>query len=173
MHKNKNRLVRKAVTRAEVYAAIDSERAYQDSMWPEDAPADPRPLSIGEGILLIEEYHTRALIEIDSLQSIRKIAGIAVRCLENHGGSTEHAQGTLSRQEVYVKLDELCNTHKEEEDLKILVALAMIKHLMIEARAAWARERRPALKALEKIWEIAAVAVRCMEANGAPLRQAA
>ena len=34
---------------ASVFAAIDSERDYQDSFWPENAPADPRPLSLCAG----------------------------------------------------------------------------------------------------------------------------
>lgn len=34
--------------RSEVYALIDGERSYQDIVWNENAPADPRPLSIGE-----------------------------------------------------------------------------------------------------------------------------
>lgn len=36
-------------TRNEVFAAIDTERAYQDSLWPQDGrPEAPNPLSIGE-----------------------------------------------------------------------------------------------------------------------------
>jgi hypothetical protein len=76
-----------------VYAAIDSEREYQDRVWSENAPTDPRPLSIGKDILLIEEYVTKARLawskemrpELGALEQIRKIAGIAVRCMENHG----------------------------------------------------------------------------------------
>jgi len=87
------------IPRSEVYAAIDSERDYQDRVWAENNPAnpthptDPRPLSIGEDILLIEEYARRARAkwtgelrpEIGALDIIRKIAGIAVRCMETHG----------------------------------------------------------------------------------------
>lgn len=84
-------------TRQEVFAAIDGERAYQDGQWPENAPSDPRPLSIGEYILLIEEYCAKARLEwsrarrpeIEALHQIRKIAGIAVRCMENHGAPTQ------------------------------------------------------------------------------------
>jgi len=79
------------VKRDEVYAAIDTERAYQDDKWGE--AVDPRPLSIGEDILLIEEYVLKARQawstehrpEVGALEQIRKIAGIAVRCMENHG----------------------------------------------------------------------------------------
>jgi hypothetical protein len=80
-------------SRYHVYEAVDSERNYQDKMWSENAPADPRALSIGEDILLIEEYCAKARLawskemrpELTALEEIRKIAGIAVRCMENHG----------------------------------------------------------------------------------------
>ena len=78
-------------TREEVYAAIDGERNYQDETWPE--PESSTHLSLGEEILLIREYVERAQREWtglpgnppEALAMVRKIAGIAVRCLENHG----------------------------------------------------------------------------------------
>jgi hypothetical protein len=80
-------------TREAVYAAIDGEREYQDRVWGNGPSLDSRPLSIGEDILLIEEYVARARDswsrearpELGALHMIRKIAGIAVRCMENHG----------------------------------------------------------------------------------------
>lgn len=83
-------------SRTEVYAAIDGERDHQDKVWGDGPAADPRPLSIGEDILLMEEYLVRARLEwtkvgrpeIEALHMIRKIAGIAVRCMENHGAPT-------------------------------------------------------------------------------------
>ena len=81
------------IPRKEVYAAIDGEREYQDGTWSESSYVDPRPLSIGEDILLMEEYLAKARLawsqerrpEINALHNIRKIAGIATRCMENHG----------------------------------------------------------------------------------------
>ena len=89
------------ITRAEVYTAIDTERAYQDRVWEHNNPANPLPagdgvarsLSIGEDILLMEEYLAKARLqwtiekrpEVGALDIIRKIAGIAVRCMETHG----------------------------------------------------------------------------------------
>jgi hypothetical protein len=78
-------------TRAEVYEAIDTERAYQIALWG-DAQGQ-RPLSIGEQILLVEEYAARArkewsvakAPEHEALVMMRKIAGIAVNCMEHHG----------------------------------------------------------------------------------------
>ena len=79
---------------SDIYAAIESERAYQDSLWKDvDHPEHSNPLEIGEFILLIEEYVMRAREEwsgepkpeIAALNTIRKIAGIAVNCMEQHG----------------------------------------------------------------------------------------
>lgn len=77
-----------------VFSAIDSERDYQDSLWPEKHdPSVANQMSIGDFILLIEEYASRArkdwteeyAPEMDALNGIRKIAGIAVNCMEQHG----------------------------------------------------------------------------------------
>lgn len=70
----------------EVYSAINTERDYQDSL-------NGRTLEIGEEILLLEEYIVRARVqwtgnfasEESTLHMIRKVAGIAVRCMEHHG----------------------------------------------------------------------------------------
>jgi hypothetical protein len=75
-------------TRAEVYAAIDSERTYQDALWPQDDPQ-----TIGEFVLLLDEYVARARAEwtvekkpeMRTVNIIRKVAGIAVNCMEQHG----------------------------------------------------------------------------------------
>jgi hypothetical protein len=74
-------------TRAEVYAAIDTERAYQDDLW------QGNKLTIGEFILLLSEYTDRAKHEWSTekkpeqraLEFVRKVAGIAVNCMEQHG----------------------------------------------------------------------------------------
>ena len=80
--------------REDVYAAIDTERDYQDAKWPQDGrPEAPNPLSVGEFLLLIEEYAAKARTEWANekkpeertLREIRKIAGIAVNCMEQHG----------------------------------------------------------------------------------------
>lgn len=80
--------------RDEVYKAIDTERKYQDSVWHrKEGEDDPNPLSIGEFILLLNAYSDQARDqwlkepkpEINALNTIRKIAGIAVNCMEQHG----------------------------------------------------------------------------------------
>ena len=87
------------ISRQQVYEAIDSERNYQDKIWAENNPinplhpTDPRPLAIGEEILLLEEYVLKARFvwskesrpEIGALDDMRKIAAIAVRSMETWG----------------------------------------------------------------------------------------
>jgi len=75
------------IPRAEVYAAIDSERAYQDTLVRNDV-LDQSPM---EQLALIE--YICAQMKADwynnpgypKLDYVRKIAGIAVRCMEMHG----------------------------------------------------------------------------------------
>jgi len=81
-------------TRAEVYAAIDGERDYQDSLV-DDRFEKPRiELNIAGELVLLREYLRRTeLVYAENpghvppavLDSIRKIAGIAVRALEQNG----------------------------------------------------------------------------------------
>ena len=89
-------------SRAEVYAAIEGERAYQDFLWPQDGqPGFPNPLTIGEFVLLLEEYCARARLEwsyekkpeMRTLGVVRKIAGIAVNCMEQHGAPRRETGG--------------------------------------------------------------------------------
>jgi len=77
-----------------VYAAIDSERRYQDRVWTESGSAgNPNPLTIGEFLLLIEAYVAQARTDWsrepkpvrEALHGLRKIAGIAVNAMEQHG----------------------------------------------------------------------------------------
>jgi len=85
------------MNRAEVYAAIDSERTYQDRVWAENAGRVPEaPVrTVAEELLMLEEYvakaraawtaaprSTEVAVTTDVL---RKCAGICVRAMENHG----------------------------------------------------------------------------------------
>ncbi len=76
------------IPRSEVYAAIDGERDYQDETWPEGEDQ-----SLGEFILMLESYVSQAREqwrvvaepEINAHHSVRKIAAVAVQCMEKHG----------------------------------------------------------------------------------------
>ena len=80
-----------AEPREQVYTKIDAERNYQDSLSTQHLG---KPTIEGE-LLMLQEYINKARIawtdnfedndEEPARHFIRKIAGIAVRCLENHG----------------------------------------------------------------------------------------
>lgn len=89
--------------RVMVYAAIDSEREYQDTVWQSNA-LEPR--TVAEELLMLEEYVVRARKvwtdeprETEALvttEVIRKIAGIAVRAMENHGAPGRTGYGVFT-----------------------------------------------------------------------------
>lgn len=81
--------------RKEVYEAIDSERAYQDSRWNESTTTSGGHHSISEWLAYIEDYLREAqhllarepkqVSDPKAIQIVRKIAGMAVKCMEEHG----------------------------------------------------------------------------------------
>jgi len=88
-------------SRQEVYAAIDSEREYQDRIWRlQEDPSFANELTIGEFVLLVQAYVDKARItwvdepkpETETLHIMRKIAGIAVNCMEQHGAPHREIQ---------------------------------------------------------------------------------
>lgn len=80
------------VARQKVYDAIDTERAYQEIM---EAKFGWQPKKkVGEWIVLINHYTTKlneawstATGDDEALKVMRKIAGIAVHCMEENGVS--------------------------------------------------------------------------------------
>ncbi len=89
-------------SREEVYAAVDSERAYQQSFWPITTiykGDEAHVHSVGEELLLLADYieQARRIWVPDrgneaTLHIVRKIAGIAVRCMEHHGAPLRKVQ---------------------------------------------------------------------------------
>ncbi len=82
----------KPATRAEVYAAIDSERAYQNALGADRR--EPREInhSVGDYLTMLQVYLHKALVAWtdnpgtdEAMKAIRKVAGIAVRAMEEHG----------------------------------------------------------------------------------------
>jgi hypothetical protein len=70
--------------RARVYKLIDGERKYQDKKW-------NGPRTVGEELFLLETLMAKAKPawadhngDFEALAIIRKIAAVAVRCMENH-----------------------------------------------------------------------------------------
>ena len=90
-------LLDRSFSRRAAYLAIDNERDYQDRVWEsQDDPGHANNLTIGEFVLLMEEYVLKARAEwtvepkepkpeTRTLHTIRNIAGIAVNCMEQHG----------------------------------------------------------------------------------------
>jgi hypothetical protein len=82
-------------SRDNVYKAIDSEREFQDSFYiPEMRYYQTHTL--GEFVLMLNQYAAQAMEKWThhadksdgfptSLHEVRKIAAIAVRCMEQHG----------------------------------------------------------------------------------------
>lgn len=83
-------------SRSNVYAAIDSERDYQANVIAEDKSiCGTIPKSLGDYIVMLQAYMNRTHETWVStpgneatLHFIRKIAGIAVKCMEQHGAPT-------------------------------------------------------------------------------------
>lgn len=80
--------------RSKVYELIDGEREYQDAQWTKAGmTGTPNPLTVGEFILLMEDYLAQARkVWIQEAKPntmstvlVRKVAGIAVNCMEQHG----------------------------------------------------------------------------------------
>lgn len=87
--------------REQVYAAIDGEREYQDRVWGQSSEGG-RP---GNGFRTVDAYaaylqrYQNVLIEVvgtsdddnKKLDIIRKIAGLCVVCMEQHGAPERKA----------------------------------------------------------------------------------
>ncbi len=75
------------VARMQVYDAIDSERAYQHSKWSEEF--DDSRWSLSDWIIFMERHIAEAKSStgypLNVLNSIRKIAALAVACMEHNG----------------------------------------------------------------------------------------
>jgi hypothetical protein len=79
--------------RKDVYALIDGERDYQDSLGADRSREAPH--SVGAYLTLLRSYAAKADIawtdnpgDTAALDVIRKIAAIAVRCMEDHDAPT-------------------------------------------------------------------------------------
>ena len=84
------------LTREEVFIIIDREREYQDAKY---SPLSPER-SATDGLVLLEVYIREAFGRyasekgnIPALKQIAKIAAIAVRALEESGGSETLLEG--------------------------------------------------------------------------------
>lgn len=77
------------MTREAVYKAIDSERNHQDRKW---GTPEKHPHEVGAWVTLIRKFVNDAEVawsgssnDYTALIEIRKVAAIAVACMEQHG----------------------------------------------------------------------------------------
>lgn len=78
--------------RKKVYKMIDEERDYQDSLCKDTFRHSESDRSVPAELLMLKVYIDKASEDwtknhgdIPALHQVRKIAALAVRCLENHG----------------------------------------------------------------------------------------
>lgn len=78
------------MNRKEVYELVDGERAYQDSL--PHTRTDGSAKTVGDYLVLLQHYQNEATKAWTvnagteaALDVVRKIAGIAVGCMEAHG----------------------------------------------------------------------------------------
>jgi hypothetical protein len=76
--------------RRKVYELIDGERKYQDSLPPSRTDGEQR--SVGDYLTMLRSYMGKADAawtdnpgDEQALDVVRKIASIAIRCMEDHG----------------------------------------------------------------------------------------
>lgn len=81
--------------RKDVYAALDGERAYQETRWNEQTTASKGLHSVTEFLVFMQDYIAEALHVVSrntepeasdaALHIVRKVAAMGVACMEQHG----------------------------------------------------------------------------------------
>ena len=148
------------------YEAVDSERAYQNKCWGHTRSSN-RPgageRTVYEFGLYIDGYASDAA-QIAShfgepekkLDVIRKIAGLCVACLEQHG--TRFTTG-VGLTEMPASIDEF------------VLAIVGRSRALTQSAFSARQNTRNRFEALVSIMEIGALCIECMAVHGAPLRQ--
>lgn len=82
--------IEKKSTQKQVFDALSTERRYQDLL--PKTRTDGEPRTVGDYLLMLEEYVHRARVawvdhpgDVEALDVVRKVGGIAVHCMEDHG----------------------------------------------------------------------------------------
>lgn len=87
------------MTRSEVYAAIDGERAFQEKVWGKDGerrakclPGDGPEHAVGNWMVFMSRYMRKAedaMSDVEgeetALDMLRKVVALGVACFEQHG----------------------------------------------------------------------------------------
>ncbi|SKB49542.1 hypothetical protein [Sphingopyxis flava] len=82
-------------TRAEVYAALDTERAYQDALWTPETTISGGLHTVTEWLVYMDSYLREAFDQVSrgpdpaatlaALNTVRKITAMGVACMEQNG----------------------------------------------------------------------------------------
>ena len=105
----------KMTKRKEVYAAIDSERDYQDNL-KKDRTSNPtdgtRSIdhTVGDFVTMMQQYQNNLVAawtnnpgDQEAMEVMRKIGGIAVNCMEQHGAPHRVIPEKLPQAKLNVK----------------------------------------------------------------------
>jgi len=184
------------LTRADVYSRIDGERDYQDKRWPHDAPSVGSH-DVGTYILFMKGYVAKAVETAcfsarheQCIEHFRKIAALAVRCMEGHGAAPrlDLRPGQLyddplalvhgDRSVIYGVIDgerdyqgRLGADRTAGKPHEVGAYLLMLSEYVDKAQEAWTG-RAGDEGALDVLRKVAGIAVRCMEVHGVAAREA-
>jgi hypothetical protein len=194
------------IPRNEVYAAIDTERSYQDRVWGDD-DSENTPAAF---VAYMRMYLNDTMLPMRSLgaevltadevqqmrgDSLRKIAGLAVACLETHGvpqrtplpglelGPTERAYvyAAIEEERAYQMSPAMLQDRGWTPELikpagrSGIAVITQAEYLVLldayidRARDAWV-DNEGNIACLHVVRKIAAIAVAAMEFTGAPIR---
>lgn len=184
-------------TRKEVYAAIDSELAYAEARWRHsctEAGIEYRPDDtklVEEWLMFILGYYHDAVSAAahkpgpaSSLEIMRKLAALCVRCMTIHGGYRRGLAGSemysmpgpLTLPLVYGLIDgertyqdRLPLSRTDGKKRTPCGYLCMFYTYLNRAINGWT-ENPGDNEALRNISKLAGIAVHCMEDHGAPMR---
>jgi hypothetical protein len=179
-------------TRQEVYAAIDSERDYQDRL-SDDRTEHHDKRTIGEYLTMLRYYvreaddnWTKHAGDAKALDSVRKVAAIVVHCMEDTGialRTTPTKKYALvldspPRMHIYQSIDDelryqdekFPNRQPHKEPCTVGENLTLIEHYLRWACDHFVERGQESGLVHESLRKLLAVAVRCMEVHGAPER---
>jgi len=174
------------LTREQVYQLIDGERAYQDSLPP--TRTDGSRKTVSDYVMMLRTYVGRAMNAwadhagiVPCLDVVRKIAGIAVRAMEEHGcplrdggkffppATRMAVQTAIDAERDYQNNGPMGWTHAHDEAHTVSDWLLFIDNRLRRAEDEIYHMNHD--EAMHEVRVIAALAVTCMEHLGAPPRQ--
>lgn len=147
----------------EALGAIDTERDYQDWRWNASTTVTEGRHSVGEFLVFMDDYVREAKAQLSAgddlaLHTIRKVAGLGVACMEQHGAP----EPDIFEQQPIL-------TGQGADSL-----LELVEDGLRDAKTLISRNGEPTASrlALGKLREVTNLCVACMQQHGAPQRMA-